>query len=572
MPSDNTLAENSLVLYKSRPARITRMGDKIDIELESGETIRVRPKDVTLLHPGPLPSLGELRNQEGEVYEAWEILAGSKTTLRDLAELAYGEYTPATAWAAWQIVADGLYFRGDADEVVAASPEEVEQKRAARAAEAAERQAWQAFLARLRGGKYAPEDARYLKDVEMLALGRTAHSRVLHELGREETAENAHALLLDIGFWSILVNPYPARMGLPNSAPDLPVPPLPEEERLDLTHLAAFAIDDEDTDTPDDAISLEGHRLWVHVADVAALVPPDSALDIEARARGATVHLPEGNAPMFPWQVVERLGLGLGDVSPALSFGLTLDADGQLIDCQIAPSCLRVTRLTYEEAEARLDADHNWQEMLLLTTAHKERRSEQGAVMLDFPEVKVKVKDGSVTLRPLPALRSRALVEEAMIMAGEAVAQMAIERSILLPFATQEPNETNEHPDSLSGMFALRRTLKHSQYRSGPAPHGGLGLPAYTQVTSPLRRYLDLVAHQQLREYLRGGPQMDAQQITERVGATEAVQQQRASDGPPVDQALDARILDPASALAWRGHSGRQTRSEWHRADPGAGP
>ena len=72
-------------------------------------------------------------------------------------------------------------------------------------------------------------------------------------------------------------------------------------------------------------------------------------------------------------------------------------------------------------------------------------------------------------------------------------------------------------------MFARRRSFKRSQVKSGPGPHTGLGLEIYTQITSPLRRYADLLAHQQLRAYLKGTPLLSAAQILERVGAAEAV-------------------------------------------------
>jgi len=45
----------------------------------------------------------------------------------------------------------------------------------------------------------------------------------------------------------------------------------------------------------------------------------------------------------------------------------------------------------------------------------------------------------------------------------------------------------------------------------------------YSQVTSPLRRYLDLVAHQQLRAWIQHRPLLDSDELTERVGAAEAV-------------------------------------------------
>jgi exoribonuclease II len=523
--------ENSLVLYKNRPARVVRAGEKLDLELEGGEAAKVRLKDVVLLHPGPLRNLSELRPLHGEVQAAWEILTGTRTTLPELAELIYSSYTPVSAWATWQLVMDGIYFRGSAEEVVALTPEEVARRQAVRAAATAEREAWQDFVGRVRQRHYVEEDVRYLQDVESLALGRAVGSRVLRELGREETPENAHALLLDLGYWGLHVNPYPTRLGLPEAAPALAVPALPEEERADLTGLLAYAIDDEDTDTPDDALSFvpaadgPGGRLWVHVADPAALMPPGSPLDLEARARGSTAHLPEGNVPMVPPEAVRLLGLGLAEVSPALSFALDLDAQGQITAFDVVPSRVRVERLTYEQAEGHLDGPP-WTLLQQLIDAHRAGRFAQGAVNLEFPEVKVKLRGGQVELRPLPPLASRTLVEESMIMAGEAVARWAVERDIPLPFATQDPPDTdgaNLQPSSYSGMWALRRTLKHSQYRSMPGPHAGLGLTAYAQATSPLRRYLDLVVHQQLRAYLRGQPMLNAQEMLERVGMAEAV-------------------------------------------------
>jgi exoribonuclease-2 len=48
-----------------------------------------------------------------------------------------------------------------------------------------------------------------------------------------------------------------------------------------------------------------------------------------------------------------------------------------------------------------------------------------------------------------------------------------------------------------------------------PGPHGGLGLDEYTQVTSPLRRYTDLLAHQQIRAALGTGAYTGRQPLTE---------------------------------------------------------
>ncbi len=293
--------KQSRVCTKLSPARVQRADEKLTLELPGGEIAKVRPKDVTLLHPGPCRSLAELRPPAGDEQTAWEILAGSSTTLPELAELAYGSFTPVTAWAAWQLVSNGLYFRGTPEHVTACTPEEVAHTLTARAAEATEKAAWDAFLGRAKAGSVAPEDRRYLREVEDLALGRSERSRVLHALGREESSENAHATLLEFGYWDETVNPYPMRVALTLAPPALELPErwrdsakFPSTEpRRDLTGLPAFAIDDAWTDSPDDALSYEpgSGRLWVHVADAAALVEPNDPLDLEAHARGVSLLL-----------------------------------------------------------------------------------------------------------------------------------------------------------------------------------------------------------------------------------------------------------------------------------------
>ena len=306
-----SIPQNSLVLYKNAPARVTVLGDKLEIELEDRRTLRVRPKDVLLLHPGPLPSLqgwGEVPNPEVEA--ACELLDGSETCLAELADLLYGAYTPATAWATWRLVDEGLYFHGTTEAIWARPLTEVAQERAAREAKTAEREAWNGFLRRARAGHCNAEDARYLAEVESLIWGERENSRVLQALECQQNAESAHALLLRIGYWNEQHDPCPRRAGVILEPPTAHLGHLPEEPRLDLTGLPAFAIDDYGNLDPDDALSLDGDRLWIHIADVAALVPPGSPADVDACGRGATLYLPDQTITMLPAQAVQHLGLG----------------------------------------------------------------------------------------------------------------------------------------------------------------------------------------------------------------------------------------------------------------------
>lgn len=524
------LSKNSLVLYKNRPAQISNIGDKLEIALEDGKQLKVREKDVQLLHSGPIQSLKQIvRNQvkspdslPEEVETAWELLAGETTTLSELAELIYGEFTVDNAWLTWQYVAAGLHFQGEPEAITVQSAETVAKVQAERDAKTHEKQVWTDFLARLDANKPIPEDDRFFKEVAALALGQQQRCRVLQALNQAETPENAHAFLLKKKYWDATVNPHPIRLGLPITDPELSLANLPDEDRRDLTHLPAFAIDDVGSTDPDDALSLVGNRLWVHIADVAALIPPNSPADLEARARGANLYLPDKTVHMLPPKATEILALGLAEISPALSFGLDLDDDDNITNLEIVPSWIRVQRTTYDIVEEGLDTP-NFQALNALAQRLYARRQANDAVEIDLPEIKISVVDDEVDIRPLPKLRSRDLVREAMLLCGQALANFAQEANIPFPYTTQPPPEERISETGLADMFAQRRLMRPSQRTSEPGQHAGLGLPIYTQATSPLRRYADLVAHQQLRAYLRGEAPLSGQAVLAHIAEAEAV-------------------------------------------------
>ncbi len=516
--SESPPPAGSLVLYKGRCARVAATGPKLHIETEDGADVRVRPKDIVLLHPGPVRPWPPVPPEDGDWDTAWELLQVQTTTLAELAELACGEFTPAAALAAWRQAAEGIRFRGAPDAIEARTAEEAARDEAAREAKAERKRAWDAFAARVEAGAWAEEDAEFLEEIERRALGQIPSSEVLRRLRRDDTPENAHALLLKLKRWDYTVNPYPARLGVAAHAPEIELPELPDEDREDLTHLPAFAIDDEGNEDPDDAVSWDGERLWVHVADAAALVPADSPADLEARARGASLYLPEGAAPMLPRAAAQRLGLGLHDESPALSFALELDAEGRVVRAEPVLSRVRVTRLTYAEADERLE-EEPLRTLREIARRFEARRAANGALAIELPEARLRVEDGRVRIESLPPRPSRALVTEAMLMAGEGAARWAMENGVAFPFTAQAPAGAHEQLPRMAGMYAAMRALAPSQPRTEPAPHAGLGLDLYAQVTSPLRRYLDLVAHQQLRARLRGETPLDEAALMERVGA-----------------------------------------------------
>src|SRR5690606_1241158 len=177
----------------------------------------------------------------------------------------------------------------------------------------------------------------------------------------------------------------------------------------------------------------------------------------------------------------------------------------------------------------QLDTDP-FPELLHLAEVNRAHRIARGAIELELPEVKLKASiDGRVIIRPLLPLRSRGLVRELMLMTGEATGRYGIANGLPLVYTVQEPpSEDSSLPPDLTGaspsiMYAQRRLMQRSRQSLTPGRHAGLGLDVYVQVTSPLRRYLDLLVHQQLRAHLAGRPPLEPAEVMLRIGTTDAI-------------------------------------------------
>ena len=533
------IRESQLLLYKGRPARVKKMhGDeRVEIETMAGELKKVRPKDIVALHPGPVGHLADLECpiDPDELETAWELLQGETTDLQALTQLLFTSYTPATAWSVWQLVADGLYFRGTPDSIIPQTPQTVHDERAQRQTRESQKQQRQAFLERmLSGAHWAPEDEPFMLNLEKIALSNDGRDSdpILRDLGRAESAEGAHAVLLAAGWWKSSHVPYPQRfeidLTLANDPPGAGASAVIDDSRRDLTHLDAFAIDDEGNTDPDDAIGMDGSRLWIHVADVTSCIEIDSPLDQEARNRSSTIYLPDRTVPMLGACITEMVGMGIGEVSPALSFGVDVNDEGLIEGFEIVPSLVRVKRLTYSQAE-QLMASEPLNSLRMITDRSRLRRASAGAAFIEMPETKLTVRESDSTpvieFESLPPLPARELVAEAMILAGEAAALYASRELLPFPFSVQPPPTEggDDDPEGLAGMFALRRRQPRSRIATSMDRHSGLGLAGYARVTSPLRRYLDLVAHQQLKNHLAGRPVLDEAALLHRVGPAETL-------------------------------------------------
>jgi len=62
--------------------------------------------------------------------------------------------------------------------------------------------------------------------------------------------------------------------------------------------------------------------------------------------------------------------------------------------------------------------------------------------------------------------------------------------------------------------------MRRAEVGLEPGPHAGLGLDAYAQTSSPLRRYQDLAIHRQILAHLRGEPLCYDTDTMRRIAAT----------------------------------------------------
>ena len=342
----------------------------------------------------------------------------------------------------------------------------------------------------------------------------------------------------------------------------------------DVRGRCVFTIDPADARDFDDALSLDPAqdflrdgavwRLGVHIADVSHYVPWNSSLDLDARRRATSVYLVDRVIPMLP----EQLSNGLCSLNPnetrrCMTCDVYLDQDWKAVGYDIYPALMRSqARLTYGQVQQALDgdaalSDDIMQRVRFLSLFAKARiaaRQVAGGLDFDFPEARVALDDDGKPVRVDLRRKTEAtsLVEEAMILANEVVAQHLSERGFPALYRVHE----KPSPDSLAALLpvlqefswfsrisperfvagdahAIARVLSESQgrlegnlvqtlvlramkraaYKPTCDGHFGLASEAYTHFTSPIRRYPDLVVHRMLRAQLTRRPQKFEQEV-----------------------------------------------------------
>ena len=551
---------------------------------DQGQSHTVHPRSLTFQLVGQVfepESVSTILAEAAEYIDpsnlevAWELLSETdeSTDPAALAQLLFSDQGAAFCYAAHQMLsADKIYFKQKGDRYEPRSANQVQELLHQIEKEAQRKAEWEGFLSRVRQRlagesiEWQKSDRPRLEIIEKSALlgeesnQKASAQEILSALGRSFSQESAFNLLVDLGVWQQHENLELRRRQVPVTFPEALLtmaqhrlsnpPPDADANRLDLTSLKTYTIDDESTREIDDALSVETlpdgqQRLWVHIADPTRWLIPGDDLDLEARRRCTTVYLPTGMVPMFPLELATGpMSLVQGEVHCALSFGVVLTEAGAIADYQIAASLIKPTyRLTYEDVDEMLDLGIQ-AEPELLAIAHwakvrEQWRAQQGAINIHMPETSIRVsqhdEQEAIEIKMLDDSPARELVAEMMILTGEVAARYGQDHALAMPFRSQpQPElppeeELMQLPSALVRYSAIRRCMPRSEMGITPARHATLGLEGYSQVTSPIRRYTDLLAHFQIKAHLRGEPlPFSSEEITELTqgvssGAYEAV-------------------------------------------------
>jgi exoribonuclease-2 len=263
---------------------------------------------------------------------------------------------------------------------------------------------------------------------------------------------------------------------------------------LPLADAQAFSLDDVGTSEIDDAFSVRRHadgllRIGIHIAAPALGFAPGSPLDAIARERLSTAYMPGRKFTMLPEDVIERFSLDHGGERAAVSLYFDVRegvVQGRYSRLERVPVVANLRHAQYDalnevfEQGGQAGLPHEeelrtlWQVALALEAARG--RPSAGAMTFDYS---FHVERDQVRIVP----RKRGapldkLVSELMILANTSWGALLAERDV-------------------AGIYRVQSTGK-VRLSVHPEAHEGLGVSGYAWLSSPLRRYVDLVNQWQL--------------------------------------------------------------------------
>ncbi|WP_119394159.1 VacB/RNase II family 3'-5' exoribonuclease [Salinibius halmophilus] len=316
--------------------------------------------------------------------------------------------------------------------------------------------------------------------------------------------------------------------------------------RDDLTDLPLVTIDSASTKDMDDAVFVEttnsGWKLTVAIADPAAFVTPGTAMDAFAKARAATVYMPGKTFTMLPRPLTEvACSLVPNKKRLALVITQNFSASGEPSGEPVLQRAVveSKAKLSYEAVSQSLESGETIEspaitESLTAAKALAEQllaqRHANNIVMTDRPDYEFNVDELGALNNVLvkPRTLAHKIIEEFMLATNQSVARWLAaqqqgffvtnagvrdERKDVVKSALAETwqldasnieslagyltlvRQLNDHEQGEHIRRLLARNFSRTEIKHELSPHMPLGMSHYTTVTSPIRKYTDLMLH-----------------------------------------------------------------------------
>ncbi len=331
--------------------------------------------------------------------------------------------------------------------------------------------------------------------------------------------------------------------------------PVADQRRRDLTDLEFVSIDAARTQDIDDAlyadISSDGWTLYVAIADPTIFIEEGSTLDREIAERATSVYFHGDAIAMLPEKLSqETCALAEGEDRPALVCKIAVSDSGEVGEFEFIEAVIRSrAKLSYIAVDRYLAG--NYDELMSHATplealyqvfrALRGYREGHELVMEERPEYRWILNDQKKIdrIEKSEKLLSQKLVEECMVAANRCCALFLklhectgpfighrgfrpdrkdeIKRFMtrFLPeFVEQDLGSLPVYRESILKMIAheelplrsmANRLLARAELLTKPSEHMGMGLSCYSNCTSPLRKYVDFLAHRQIKALLHDG-------------------------------------------------------------------
>ncbi len=295
--------------------------------------------------------------------------------------------------------------------------------------------------------------------------------------------------------------------------------------QVDLKRLKTYTIDNDDTFEIDDALSLESinntYRIWIHISCPSIYIPFNSILDKEARKRAATIYYVDKTETMFPEILIhEILSLTQNKDKKCISVGVELNNDGSIANTIINQTTININyNLTYDDANELIELspkeDKQLEILFNLLKLRQQWRLKEGAITIDEIRGQPSLENNKMSIKYIEPSKARFIVSESMVLIGSAVAEFCYKNLIPIPFRCQDRNrkEYNKSNNIILNNFSLKSSFTNTYLSLNPNNHFGLGLTSYVQVSSPIRRYSDLLIHHQLLSYINNNNLISKEKI-----------------------------------------------------------